>query len=133
MKRYIAMSLIAATALTLNPQAAYASKGPKSSSEVTNNQVRSHKFRKESTERWTPGSGISGPYKKSSENEDLAGIMPDEFHWTFKNDAFNNYRIGTTWDLVIGLGITAGVLVLLGSALTWAGAEGILPIIQLTF
>ena len=59
--------------------------------------------------------------------------MPDEFHWTFKNDAFNNYRIGTTWDLMIGLGITAGVLVLLGSALTWAGAEGILPIIQLTF
>ena len=124
MKRFTAASVAAATALTLLGAPAQAE--TKASSEVTDAEAIGYALGKQAAERVKPGSGVSGPYKSSSEK----GLVPNSATSSLRNDAARGYRLGTTWDILVGTGIAAAVLAVLGGG-AWAAQQGLIPGVQL--
>ena len=108
----------------------------KSSSEVSEQEVRNYFEKLRFVDNQANGGGISRPYRSSSEDgltptdKDLQGTDVDS---SLRHDFVRGYKIGTTWDMLFGLGFTAALLLALGGALAWADYQGWLPIIQLTF
>ena len=131
MKRFTAAALAATTALSLAVSPAQAEEdrlnetlenletavNPTKASEVTDGYLAGYKIKSEARELRNPGSGYSGPYKSSSDKN----LVPKSATSSLKNDAARGYKLGTTYDILVGTGIAAGVLALVGAAAAAAG------------
>ncbi|WP_293831341.1 hypothetical protein [uncultured Corynebacterium sp.] len=146
MKRITAAALAATTALSLAAVPAQAEEGtlnetlenletavnPKKASEVNDAYLAAYIGQAKIRERLEPGTGYSGPYKGSSDKN----LVPKSATSSLKNDAARGYKVGTTYDILVGTGIAAGVLALVGAAAAAAGKiPGLpgLPGVQLPF
>ena len=124
MKRFTAAALAATTALSLAAVPAQAEEGnqkdlsdivsPNRASDVTDAGA---KLKAEARELRNEGSGYSGPYKSSSEKN----LVPKSAKSSLKNDVARGYKLVTTYDILVGTGIAAGVLALVGAAAAAAG------------
>ncbi|WCZ35568.1 MULTISPECIES: hypothetical protein [Corynebacterium] len=127
MKRITAAALAATTALSLAAVPAQAEEGnqkdfsdivsPDRASDVTDGHLAAAKLKAEARELRNEGSGYSGPYKSSSEKN----LVPKSAKSSLKNDVARGYKLGTTYDILVGTGIAAGVLALVGAAAAAAG------------
>ena len=127
MKRITAAALAATTALSLAAVPAQAEEGnqkdlseivsPNRPSDVTDKHLAGAKVKAEARERLNPGTGYSGPYKSSSEKN----LVPKSATSSLKNDVARGYKLGTTYDILVGTGIASGVLALVGAAAAAAG------------
>lgn len=127
MKRITAAALAATTALSLAAVPAHAEEGnqkdlsdivsPDRASDVTDAHLAGAKLKAEARELRNPGSGYSGPYKSSSEKN----LVPKSAKSSLNNDVARGYKLGTTYDILVGTGIAAGVLALVGAAAAAAG------------
>ena len=127
MKRITAAALAATTALSLAAVPAQAEEGnqkdlsdivsPDRASDVTDGHLAAAKLKAEARELRNPGSGYSGPYKSSSDKN----LVPKSATSSLKNDVARGYKLGTTYDILVGTGIAAGVLALVGAAAAAAG------------
>ena len=127
MKRITAAALAATTALSLAAVPAQAEEGnqkdlseivsPNRPSDVTDKHLAGAKVKAEARERLNPGTGYSGPYKSSSEKN----LVPKSAKSSLKNDVARGYKLGTTYDILVGTGIASGVLALVGAAAAAAG------------
>ena len=127
MKRFTAAALAATTALSLAAGPAQAEEGnqkdlsdivsPNRASDVTDAHLAGAKLKAEARELRNEGSGYSGPYKSSSEKN----LVPKSAKSSLKNDVARGYKLGTTYDILVGTGIAAGVLALVGAAAAAAG------------
>ena len=79
-------------------------------------------------ERDKKGEGLSAPFLGSAQS----GIFETEtgeeaanqgavMNSSYRNDANRGYKLGTTYDILVGTGIAAGVLALVGAAAAAAG------------
>lgn len=127
-RRITAATLAAATALSLTvaPAAsAYELADPgfhkDSSSQVNDTEVVAYIIRMIGREAFFEGEGVSGPFYGSSNaglfnlgeqttQEDLGRITLS----SFRNDANNGYKLGTTYDILVGTGIALSFLAGLG-------------------
>ena len=141
-RRFIAAGLAAATALSLSVAPAQADEKPgyhkESSSQVTDAEVLGYAIARAVVEGLLPGQGVSQPYLGSSKAgmfdipEDKAGAQKDLKNGlmsSFRNDANRGYKLGTTYDILVGTGIAALVLAALGGA----AYAGVIPGVQLPF
>lgn len=131
MKRITAAALAATTALSLTAVPAQAEEDPlndtlqkfekavkpKKASEVSDAYLAGYIAQAMVREKVKPGTGFSGPYKSSSEKNQV----PKSATSSLKNDAARGYKVGTTYDILVGTGIAAGVLALVGAAAAAAG------------
>ena len=131
MKRITAAALAATTALSLAAVPAQAEEdtlndtlqnienavNPKKASDVNDAYLGAYIGQAKIRERLEPGTGYSGPYKSSSEKN----LVPKSATSSLKNDVARGYKLGTTYDILVGSGIAAGVLALVGAAAAAAG------------
>ena len=131
MKRITAATLAATTALSLAAVPAQAEDdtlndtlqnienavNPKKASDVNDAYLGAYIGQAKVRERLEPGTGYSGPFKSSSEKNQV----PKSATSSLKNDAARGYKVGTTYDILVGTGIAAGVLALVGAAAAAAG------------
>lgn len=131
MKRITAAALAATTALSLAAVPAQAEEdtlndtlenletavNPKKASDVNDAYLAGYKAQARVREELNPGTGYSGPFKSSSEKNQV----PKSATSSLKNDAARGYKVGTTYDILVGTGIAAGVLALAGAAAAAAG------------
>ena len=142
MKRINAAALAAVTAVALAAVPAQAQEGdlqslrdqlhPKSASEVSDAYLAGYKAQARVREELNPGTGYSQPYKRSSEKNQV----PNSATSSLKNDAARGYKLGTTYDILMGTGIAAAVIAVLGGAAAAAGKiPGVpgIPGVQLPF
>lgn len=128
-RRFIAAGLAAATALSLSVAPAQAAEKPglqkDSSSQVTEGEAAGYAVLRVVQELAKPGTGLSQPFKGSSASgmfrlpEDKAGAQKDidnAFLSSYRNDANRGYKLGTTYDILVGTGIAAAILALFGVA-----------------
>ncbi|MDK8241843.1 hypothetical protein [Corynebacterium coyleae] len=145
MKRTAAAVLAATTALSLATVPAQAVEidgketggyGYAASSQVTDELLGWYLLAAVAAEVDKPGEGFSAPYMGSSKagmfetktDKDVANqntVMKS----SFQNDANNGYKLGTTYDILVGTGIAALVLAVLGGA----AYAGVIPGVQLPF
>lgn len=143
MKRFTAAALAAATAMSLAVAPAQAVEidgeetggyGHAASSQVTDAELGVYLIAAIAAEVAKEGEGFSGPYAGSSRagmfdtetDKDIANqgaVMKS----SFQNDANNGYKLGTTYDVLVGTGIAAAVLAVLGGA----AYAGVIPGVQL--
>ena len=90
---------------------------PKKASDVNDAYLAGYKAQARVREELNPGTGYSGPFKSSSEKNQV----PKSATSSLKNDAARGYKVGTTYDILVGTGIAAGVLALVGAAAAAAG------------
>ena len=93
----------------------------KKSSELDDNYVAGYIIGKKALERVTEGSGFSAPYKKSSEGK----TVREQVNSSTRNDAARGYKVGTTHDILVGTGIAAAILAVLGGG-AWAFQQGLI-------
>ena len=134
-RRFIAAGLAAATALSLSVAPAQAQlkfPGPgngynkQSSSQVTENEAGWYilgALAQGGADKGWPG--FSKPSMGSSQSgmfklpDDKAGAQQDlnnAFLSSYRNDANRGYKLGTTYDILVGTGIAAAILALFGVA-----------------
>lgn len=127
-RRLTAATVAAATALSLAvaPSANAAElEDPgyhkESSSQVSDGEVLFYILRMVGREAFYEGKGISGPFNGSSNaglfnigeqttQDDISRITLS----SFRNDANNGFKLGTTYDILIGTGIALSILAGLG-------------------
>lgn len=119
MKRFTAAALAAATSLALVAMPAEAAE-TKRSSEITDAQAGAYMILGALVEANKEGAGVSQPFLRSSENG-----VPDAATSSIKNDVAKGYKIGTTWDILVGTGIAAAILAVLGGG-AWAYQQGLI-------
>lgn len=120
MKRFTAATLAAATSLALVAMPAEAAE-TKRSSELDDSYVAGYIFGAEVKEIREEGSGFSAPYKKSSEGKSVL----EQINSSTRNDAARGYKVGTTHDILVGTGIAAAILAILGGG-AWAYQQGLI-------
>lgn len=126
MKRFTAASLAAATALTLVAMPAQAeTKDNKKTSADSDIYVAGYVMRGVVKEGLNPGTGLT-PAMKSilkdyKEGDDISAVES-----SLRNDAANGYKVGTTFDILLGTGISAVLLALIGGG-AWAAQQGLIP------
>lgn len=127
-RRLTAATVAAATALSLAvaPTAsAYEFADPgfhkDSSSEVDDTELAGYVLRMVTREVLSKGAGISGPAMASSEaglfnfgNETTKADLGAMRMSSFRNDANNGYKLGTTHDILVGTGIALTLLAGIG-------------------
>lgn len=127
-RRLTAATVAAATALSLAvaPNAnAYEFDDPgfhkESSSQIDDGEVFFYVLRMATREVLNNGQGISGPAKASSEaglfnfgNETTKADLGAMRMSSFRNDANNGYKLGTTHDILVGTGIALTLLAGIG-------------------
>lgn len=135
MKRLAAATLASATALSLavTPALAADSRGSSNISDEEILNYASVMFYKEATS----GDGVSKPFAGSSragifknETKEDATRQANVMRSSYQSDYSNGWKIGTTYDVLVGTGIAAVVLAVLGVA---ASATGVLPAFNLPF
>lgn len=132
MKRFTAATLAAATSLALVAMPAEAAENKssdrKSSSEVTDAEAAWYVTKKTVAEAANPGTGYSQPFLRSSTKD---GKVDDKVieraGSTYKNDVAKGYKIGTTYDILVGTGIAAAILAVLGGG-AWAFQQGLIKL-----
>ena len=134
MKRITAAALAATTALSLAAVPAQAEEdtlknienavNPKKASEVNDAYLAGYITQAKVREKLEPGTGYSGPFKSSSEKNQV----PKSATSSLKNDAARGYKVGTTYDIPVGTGIAAAVVAVLGLG---AAAAGMIPGVEL--
>ena len=134
MKRIAAATLAAATAVSLTALPAQAEENdlqsfrdqlkPESASEVNDAYLAGYITQAKVRERLEPGTGYSGPFKSSSEKNQV----PKSATSSLKNDAARGYKVGTTYDILVGTGIAAAVVAVLGLG---AAAAVMIPGVEL--
>lgn len=138
MKRITAAALAATTALSLAAVPAQAEEdtlndtlenletavNPKKASDVNDAYLAGYITQAKVRERLEPGTGYSGPFKSSSEKNQV----PKSATSSLKNDAARGYKVGTTYDILVGTGIAAAVVAVLGLG---AAAAGMIPGVEL--
>lgn len=137
MKRFATAAVAATTALSLAVVPAGAVNagdqfpnglGYDSSSKVSEDEAVGYAALLAIAERLEAGTGLSAPFKGSSK----AGVFQTKavengkksdaiFLSSYKNDANNGYKLGTTYDILVGTGIAATVLALLGGVAVQQG------------
>ncbi|MDK8799474.1 hypothetical protein HMPREF3048_00410 [Corynebacterium sp. HMSC075D04] len=145
MKRTAAAVLAATTALSLAAVPAHAVEiagketggyGHAASSQVTEAELGVYALAAIAAEFDKPGEGFSAPFMGSSKagmfetktDKEIANqnaVMTS----SYQNDANNGYKLGTTYDILVGTGIAALVLAALGGA----AYAGVIPGVQLPF
>ena len=137
MKRFATAAIAAATALSLAVVPAQAGEDTRqgSTAGLTDESMIQYIVDSWGKELKNPGSGVSAPHKASSEssskrkeNSPKSDFGPF-WKFAYKNDAVNNYKLGTTADIIIGTSIAAAVLAVLGGL----GAAQLQGLIQLPF
>lgn len=130
MKRIAAASLAAVTALSLSavPAQALEGYGYDSSSKVTDEEAGVYIVGAGIAEGLDEGSGFSKPFKQSSDDKVFESSSADEnkegpLASSIRNDANQGYRVGTTYDILVGTGIAVAVLAVLGGV----AASGVIP------
>ncbi|MEH0147963.1 hypothetical protein V6D40_09880 [Corynebacterium sp. Q4381] len=132
MKRFTAATLAAATSLALVGIPAQAAETDRSSetnrssettrsSELDDSYVTGYIYGGKVKELITEGSGFSAPYKKSSEGKSVL----EQVNSSTRNDAARGYKVGTTHDILVGTGIAAAILAVLGGG-AWAFQQGLI-------
>ena len=138
MKRITAAALAATTALSLAAVPAQAEEdtlndtlqnienavNPKKASDVNDAYLGAYIGQAKVRERLEPGTGYSGPFKSSSEKNQV----PKSATSSLKNDAARGYKVGTTYDILVGTGIAAAVVAVLGLG---AAAAVMIPGVEL--
>ena len=134
MKRITAAALAATTALSLAAVPAQAEEdtlknienavNPKKASDVSDAYLAGYITQAKVREKVKPGTGYSGPFKSSSEKNQV----PKSATSSLKNDAARGYKVGTTYDILVGTGIAAAVVAVLGLG---AAAAGMIPGVEL--
>ncbi|MDC7109003.1 hypothetical protein [Corynebacterium afermentans] len=140
MKRFTAAALAAATAMSLAVAPAQADGlndlaiGHESSSQVTEAELTGYALAAIAAEVAKPGAGFSKPYMGSSESglfktddEASEAQLNKALNSSARNDANKGYPLGTTYDILVGTGIAAAVLAVLGGA----AYAGVIPGVQL--
>ena len=137
MKRFATAAVAATTALSLAVVPAEAAPsdnddfrgyGHASSSQVTEDELNGYLLTAALVELAKPGAGISAPYfgsskagmfeaEKAKDGENQTPILKS----SAKNDANNGYKLGTTYDILVGTGIAVAVLALLGGVAVQQG------------
>lgn len=123
-RRFTAVFLAAATTVSLGVAPA----GATTSSDISNDQISGFVVRKAAREALFPGTGISAPFLASSQagmfdipkegtKEDFAAL----YNSSVRNDIANNYKLGTTADIIVGTLIATSVLAVLGGVLVSMG------------
>ncbi|MDK8797528.1 hypothetical protein QP994_06475 [Corynebacterium sp. MSK044] len=106
-RRFIAAGLAAATALSLSVAPAYAIELPMTSS---------YESSSERIEKRLKDADKSGNKKELRRAMSSAAAF-EKLMEPFKENDFNNsYKIGTTFDILLGTGVAAALLALLGGA-----------------
>lgn len=131
MKRFATASIAATTALSLAvmPTGAEETKPERlASSQVTDEHLAAYVFAAILTEELKPGSGFSGPMMGSSKagmfdfkDEKDSANFDAVANSSIRNDVANGYKLGTTFDILVGTGIAAAVLALLGGVAVLQG------------
>lgn len=142
-RRFAAAGLAAATALSLSVAPAQADEewalNKKTSSEVTDTELGFYALGRVLAEAAEEGTGFSAPFKGSSEAgifeipQDKDGIKNAQsavFGSSFRNDANQGYKLGTTYDILVGTGIALTILAGLGG---FALQQGLLKLPKLPF
>lgn len=125
MKRFTAASIAVATALSLVAMPAQAAE--KKSSEVSDLEAGAYVLEGIGKEVVKKGSGLTPSMRnilKNYEKGDDTSVLDS----SLRNDAANGYKVGTTFDILLGTGITALLLALIGGA---AAYQGLIPGVQL--
>ena len=120
-RRIVAAGLAAATALSLSVAPAQAAIGPEmtSSYESSSNRI----------EKSLDDANDSGNWKKLGRAIDRASAFERFMKPFYDNDLKNAYKVGTTFDILLGTSIAVAVLALLGGA----AQSGQLPVPNLPF
>ncbi|PFG27739.1 hypothetical protein [Corynebacterium renale] len=113
MKRFIAGVLAVATACSLSTGVANA----KTSSEIDEPYMQSYLIAKRISEWLEPGSGFTSSTREHGMSQEITTEDLKAMGSSYKNDVANNYRIGTTQDILIGTGIAATVLAAIAAAI----------------
>lgn len=122
MKRFTAAAVAAATSLALVAMPAEAAEN-KRSSELDDSYVTGYILGSEVKEKLEEGSGFSAPYRKSSEGKSAR----EQVNSSTRNDAARGYKVGTTHDILVGTGIAAAILAVLGGG-AWAFQQGLIKL-----
>lgn len=125
MKRFTAASIAAATALSLVAMPAQAAE--KKSSEVDDAYAIGYIWGGILKDSANKGAGLTPSMRsilKNYEKGDDTSVLDS----SLRNDAANGYKVGTTFDILLGTGITALLLALIGGA---AAYQGLIPGVQL--
>jgi len=120
-RRIVAAGLAAATALSLSVAPAQAAPKPAQTSSYESSSKMVEKSLKDAIE--------SGDKKKVERAINSAESLGKFLKPSSDNDQKNKYKIGTTFDILLGTGIAVAVLALLGGA----AQSGQLPLPKLPF
>lgn len=131
MKRIATAAVAAATAVSLIAAPAQAAE-TRASSQVSDLEAGVFLFGKVLKDTANPGTGLSAPFAGSSksgmfktDSEKAAANQSDIVKSSFKNDIVNGYKAGTTYDILVGTGIAAAIIALLGGA---AASQGLIKL-----
>lgn len=112
MKRFVAGVLAVATACSLSTGVANA----KTSSDVNDLEMTGYILEKGIQELANPGTGVTSSLKDLArtdiKDEDAKALFS-----SYRNDALNGYKLGTTFDILLGTGIAATVLAAIAAAI----------------
>lgn len=122
MKRFLAASVAAATSLTLVTMPAQAAE-TKKSSEVTQGELDRYVTEAARKERANKGDGFSAPFKTSVDNKSITADITS----SVANDAVHGYKVGTTYDVLVGFGIATSILALVAGAAALVSMQGMIP------
>lgn len=129
MKRFTAAALAAATSLALVGMPAEAAENKpssetKRSSEVSDVELGLYVIGGALAEGIKEDSGVSQPFLRSSEKDPK---VVERAMSSIKNDVAKEYKIGTTYDILVGTGIAAAILAVLGGG-AWAFQQGLIKL-----
>jgi len=142
MKRFTAAALAAATAMSLAVAPAQADEvlylrglnKPEGSSSVTNEELGGYMISAAVVEEarqanLTNNKGVTSSIRDMAERDEekFADAAKGALNSSLKNDANNGYALGTTFEILLGTGIAALVLAVLGGA----AYAGVIPGVQL--
>ncbi|SQG63540.1 Uncharacterised protein [Corynebacterium renale] len=112
MKRIVAGVLAVATACSLSTGVANA----KTSSEVTQEELLAYVLLQGVKDKVNPGDGFTSSLWALPENN-YKKIEDNPLHSSYLNDTANGYKLGTTFDILLGTGIAATVLAAIAAAI----------------
>ncbi|SQG63539.1 Uncharacterised protein [Corynebacterium renale] len=112
MKRFVAGVLAVATACSLSTGVANA----KTSSEITDEEAIAYGILKAVEEKAAPGTGLTSSLKDVVASVDKPEDL-EVLNSSVRNDAANGYKLGTTYEILLGTGIAATVLAAIAAAI----------------
>jgi len=109
-RRFVAAGLAAATALSLSVAPAQAEP------DIELPMTSSYETSSKRIDKRLKDANASGDGKKISRAIDIASAFEKFMKPSYDNDLNNGYKIGTTFDILLGTGVAAAILAVLGGA-----------------